>query len=177
MKLKKLKHLVPTPLFFPRLIFTPNSFTSFPQVAQVYEELGLWSVHKVLSLLLLPPHAFLLLLQHRSLLQNRVFRELLQCCSFPPAAVLHELLQHESFPSGTVLQEWTAPPWGPPQAAGCISAPLWSSMGCKETICITMVFTMGCREICSGALHTSFLSFFTALGWGLFLSHFLIPLS
>jgi len=39
--------------------------------------------------------------------------------------------------------------WGPPQAAVWISAPKWSSMGCRRTTCVTMVFSMGCRGISS----------------------------
>ena len=44
----------------------------------------------------------------------------------------------------------THPPaveWGPPQAAVWIAAPPWSSMGCRGTTCITMVFSMGRRGV------------------------------
>jgi len=41
----------------------------------------------------------------------------------------------------------SAAAWGPPQAAGWISAPPWTSVSCRGTSCITIVFTMGCRRI------------------------------
>lgn len=57
-----------------------------------------------------------------------------------------------------------APAWSPVWAAGWISAPLYSFMDCRRAICITMVFTMGCRVICSGACIASFPLLFTDLG-------------
>ena len=35
--------------------------------------------------------------------------------------------------------------WGPPQAAGWVSTPLWTFVDCKGTTCFTMVLTTGCR--------------------------------
>ena len=65
------------------------------------------------------------------------------------------------------------PAWGLQQAAGWISGPLWS-MGYRGTTCCTVVFSMGCRGICSLAHgapppHPSSLTLMSA---ELFLSHF-----
>jgi len=82
-------------------------------------------------------------------------------------------------PSGTGCSSMGAP-WGHsllqastcsrveslPQAVGWISAPLWTSMDCRGTTCLTMVFT----TICKGRLsvptfgHLLPPSFFTDLG-------------
>jgi len=81
----------------------------------------------------------------------------LQHGHFPCTAVLHKFLQHGSFPQSAALQEQTAPvqalhrvtasfghasalAWDP----GCrwMSAPLWTSVGCTGTACLTKVFTI-----------------------------------
>jgi len=41
---------------------------------------------------------------------------------------------------------------GPPQAVVWICAPTWSSMGCRETTQVIMVFSRGCRGIFAPAL-------------------------
>ena len=80
-----------------------------------------------------------------------------------------DLLQHGSSPRGHMffqepvpvraLHRVTAsfgahppaPARCPPRAAGWISAPPWTSMCCRGTTCITMVFIMGCRGISAPA--------------------------
>jgi len=47
----------------------------------------------------------------KSLSQETVLHELLQCESFPQAAALHKLPQHGCFPRGAVLQEQAPPAW------------------------------------------------------------------
>ena len=69
----------------------------------------------------------------------------LQHGSFPWAVVLHELHQRGTFPhsqSGTDCSGMESS-----MGCRCISAPVWSSMGCRETTCFTMVFSTGCRGI------------------------------
>jgi len=63
---------------------------------------------------------------------------------------------------------------------GCAwrSAPLWASMCCRGTACLTRVCSAGCRGICAGAWSTSCPPFsLTLMSAGLFLSHILTPLS
>ena len=70
--------------------------------------------------------------------------------------------------------------WGP-LSRGCrwISAPLWTSMGCRGTACLTMVFPMGCRGISAPApgAPPPPPSSLTLVSAELFLSHLLTPLS
>ena len=71
------------------------------------------------------------------------------------------------FPRGhSVLRASTCSGVGSSTGCRWISAPPWTSMGCRGTACLTMVFTTGCRGIslCSGAWSTSSPSFFTDLG-------------
>ena len=66
-------------------------------------------------------------------------------------------------------------------STGCrwISAPPWTSMGCKGTACLTMVFTTGCRGISAPApgAPPPPPSSLTLVSAELFLSHILSPLS
>lgn len=65
------------------------------------------------------------------------------------------------------LLTWSQPslgasaPFGVGSLAGCRwrSALPWASISWRRTTCLTMVFIMGCRGICSGTWSTSHLSF------------------
>jgi len=65
------------------------------------------------------------------------------------------------------------PTWSPSRATEWISAPLLISMGYRGTICITIVFTMGCRGISALApgAHPPPLSSLTLVSAGLFLAY------
>lgn len=69
-------------LLLPGFNFIPEFSVSFPPVVQDDREWGLWSVHPVLSLLLLLPQGGLLTLLPYS-----------SVGSLPEQTVLHELLQ------------------------------------------------------------------------------------
>ena len=65
--------------------------------------------------------------------------------------------------------------WDPPQSAVCISAPRWSSVGCRGRKCFTTIFCTGCREISApgpGALHPHCSSLTLAFARVLLLSSF-----
>jgi len=98
------------------------------------------------------------------------FMNLLQCGSSAGSQVL----------PANLLQSGLLSPWGYSllrastcssvgSCMGCrwISAPLWTSMGCRGTASLTMVFSMGCRGISALSLlspwTTNFPSFFTDL--------------
>jgi len=129
-----------------------------------------------------------------SLPQEAVLHGLLQCESFSQAAVLQKLLQRGSLLWGAVLQEQTAPvwashqataffrhppapTWGPPWAAGGYllhHGPPWAA---GVTICLTVVFSTGCRGISApvpGAPPPPSSSL-TLVSAELFLSHILTP--
>ena len=171
-KNKSEKHLPPAPLCFSGLIFTPDFSTSSPRAAQGDREQGLHSVHHVLSLLLLPPHAPLLMLSVGSLPQGH--RSCQQTCSSmgssprghrccweaaPAWAPLHgataadrSLLQH-GLSMGSQLPSGTSTCSNVGSSMGCrwMSAPPWTSMGCRGTTCLTMAFTTGCKGISAPA--------------------------
>ena len=62
-------------------------------------------------------------------------------------------------------------------STGCrwISAPPWTSMGCRGTACLTVVFPMGCRGISAPAPPPA--PSLTLVSAWLFFSHILTPLS
>jgi len=96
--------------------------------------------------------------------------------SCPQAAVSAKSLIQHGFSTGCSFLQGTSPGlvWCPPQAAGWISTPPCSSMGCKGTTCITTVFITGCRRISSLAPGEPSPppSFLTLVSAGLCLSHF-----
>jgi len=76
------------------------------------------------------------------------------------------LLQRR-LPTGSQLPSGIHPLRHGVPSTGCrwISAPPWTSMGCRGTTCLTMVFITGCKgKLCSGVLSTFSPSFFTDLG-------------
>ncbi|KAM9647659.1 uncharacterized protein ACIBXB_011011 [Morphnus guianensis] len=84
------------------------------------------------------------------------------------------------FPRGhSLLREPTCSGVGSSTGCRWISAPLWTSMDCRGTACLTMVFTTGCRGISAPAPGASPPppSSLTLVSAGLFLLHVLTPLS
>ena len=75
---------------------------------------------------------------------------------------------------------WTSPCSSVGSSPGCrwISAPPWTSMGCRGTACLTVVFSTGCRGISTPVPGVPPLppSALTLLSAELFLSHIVIPL-
>ena len=145
---KSEKHLPPTPLFF---LGSSSLLTSLPPPTKQHRGRGrggLQSVHHKLSLLLLPS----------------------SCSSSVPVWC------HSHGATGPARKP--APVWAPLhsvtasfgcirllwRAAGCISALPWTSVGCRGTACVTMVFTAGCRGICFRTWITSSFSFLTDFG-------------
>ena len=76
---------------------------------------------------------------------------------------------------------WASPCSSVGSSLGCRwrSAPLWTSMGCRGTACLTMVFSSGCRGTSAPApgAPPHLPSALTLVPAGLFLSHILTPLS
>jgi len=153
-------------------------------------------------------HSFLLTLipssSVGSLPQDTVLHELLQHGSVSLAEVLQErtappwVLQRLQFLSEKLLPRGLLPipdrlsmgssffqgtplcsSVGSSPGSRWISAPLWTSMVYKGTVCLTMVFSMGCRGISAPApvAPPAPLSSLTLVSAGLFLEHFLTPLS
>jgi len=102
--------------------------------------------------------------------------------SLPWETVLHKLLQYESLPTGSQL------PSGihllqcevPSTGYRWISAPSWTSMVCRGTNCLTMVFIMSCRGKLSALVSRAPPpppSSLTLVSAELLLSHSLTPLS
>jgi len=60
-----------------------------------------------------------------------------------------------------------------------VSAPLWTSLGCRGTACLTVIFITGCREKISAPAPGAPLPSpsLTLVSAGLFLSHSLTPFS
>ena len=147
--------------------FTSDSSTSY-NPSQWHRRMGNggWGQTAIISLLLLPPHAFLLL-QHGSSAWTTVLQE-----KTAPAWARHGL----QLPSEHIhpLRRMCPPPW----AAVCIFAPTWCSPQASGTTCI-VVFFMGCGGISalvpgSPSPPSSSLTLISA---GLFLSLFFSPLS
>jgi len=91
----------------------------------------------------------------------------------PGACSQRGLPTGSQLPSGIHLLRHGVP------SMGCrwVSAPPWTSMGCRGTACLTMVFSMGCKgNLFSGILST-FFPFFTDLGVCSCFSHFISLLS
>ena len=111
------------------------------------------------------------LLQCESFPQAAVLHKLLQCGSLPWGAVLQEQTAPAWVPHGvTSPASKPASVWAPlsprvlPGACSSVGFPqghsllrastcsgMGSSMGCRGTACLTMVFTMGCRRISAPA--------------------------
>jgi len=87
------------------------------------------------------------------------------------------LLQHKFLiGSQTILGSSTCSDVGSSTGCRWISAPLWTSMGCRRTACLTMVFSMGCKRISAPAPLTP-PSSLTLVFAELFFSHILTLLS
>jgi len=93
-----------------------------------------------------------------------------------PQALLENLLCTGSAQAAASFKACPPPvARGPPRAAVCIRALVWSSMGCRGPTCFTTVFTTCCSAQVPGApLPPPFLTLMSA---GLFLSHFSHPVS
>jgi len=70
-----------------------------------------------------------------------------------------------------------APVWGPPRGCRWISAPLWTSMGCRTCLPHHGLLHGLQDNLCSGAQSTSSPSFFTDLGVCRVVSHIFFLLS
>jgi len=198
-KKTNLKTPSPHPSLLPGSTSLPIFSPSSPQVAQGDREWGLWSVHHILSLPIHPPqwedssHSALAPMWGSS--RGRQFST--NCFSVGPfhgvQSFRNRLFQSGS-PTGPEVLPGARSSMGLPQShsllrastcsgmgslLGCrwISAPPWTSMGCRGTACLTMVCSMCCRGISAlvpGARPPS-PSSLTLVSAMLFLSHILTP--